>query len=119
MFHVYTGSKAYVNKLTQNLAYELPEIDWLLLNPSEVSTFMTCFKNLDLFTITAEQCAKSTIDDLGRDTFTNGHISHKIQGFIYSLLSYEFFSFVWMKLFAPHWMAERKKFAETRKGQKE
>lgn len=100
-FSLYSGTKAYVSKLTKNLALEIPEIDWLILNPSEVSTAMTCFKSLDLFTITPQQCAKGAIDDLGHDIVTNGHISHKVQSFVYSVLPVAFFNSIWMKVFAP------------------
>ena len=34
LFDIYTASKGYVTKLTKNLSMELPQIDWVLLNPS-------------------------------------------------------------------------------------
>ena len=74
-------------RLTKCLAIDMPGIDWLVLNPSEVSTAMTGFKNLDIFTITAESCATGTLNDWGPDLVTNGALSHKIQSFLYRLLS--------------------------------
>lgn len=65
LHNVYSASKGYVNQLTRNLTLEYPEIDWLVLRPSEVCTPMTCNKPLDIFTITAKKCASSTLDDLG------------------------------------------------------
>ena len=86
----------------------MPEIDWFLLNPSEVSTAMTCFKNLDLFTITPESCASGTINDWGQDLVTNGALAHKIQGFIYSMLPEYVFNSIWMAVFAFPFMKQRK-----------
>ena len=57
----------------------MPGIDWMVLNPSGVSTAMTGFKNIDLMTITAESCASATINDWSHDLVTNGALSHKIQ----------------------------------------
>ena len=81
----YSGSKAYVVKLTQNLAIEMPEIDWFLLNPGMVSTNMTSFRNLDSLTISPEDCAYGTLNDWGHDLVTNGYMTHKMIGFVYSL----------------------------------
>ena len=74
-------------RLTKCLAIDMEAVDWLVLNPSEVSTAMTGFKNLDIFTITAESCAAGTLNDWGHDLVTNGSLSHKIQSFLYGLLS--------------------------------
>jgi hypothetical protein len=75
---------------------------------------MTCFKNLDLFTISPQDCAEGAINDLGHALVTNGHITHKIQSFIYSLLPRWLFNFIWTKIFAPQDMALRKKFQENK-----
>ena len=87
----------------------MPKIDWLVLNPSEVSTAMTGFKNLDIFTITAENSASGALDDWGHDLMTNGPLSHKIQSFLYSLLSEKIFNMVWFAIFAPQFLADRRK----------
>ena len=76
---------------------------------------MTCFKNLDLMTITPEQCAQGTLDDWGHDTITNGHINHKVQGFLYSLVPLGLFNFIWLGILAPQFLNERKKFQERMK----
>ena len=109
-FDVYSASKAYVLRLTKCLAIDMPGIDWLVLNPSEVSTAMTGFKNLDIFTITAESCASGTLNDWGHDMVTNGALSHKIQSFLYSLFSEKIFNFVWFAVFAPQFLADRRKW---------
>ena len=85
----------------------MPEIDWVLLNPSEVSTAMTCFKQLDIFTITAEDCARGTLDDWGHDLVTNGALAHKIQGFLYSIIPEGTFNWIWMAMLAPGFMQQR------------
>jgi hypothetical protein len=74
---------------------------------------MTCFKNLDIFTITAKQCAEGTINDLGQDLSTNGHISHKIQSFIYQIIPNWFFYLLWWNHFGPEMIEHRRKFKEN------
>jgi short-subunit dehydrogenase len=49
-FTVYNAAKLYVDRLTTICALEYPEIDFMSLRPSEVSTKMTGFKK-DIFTI--------------------------------------------------------------------
>ena len=114
-FDVYSASKAYVLRLTKCLAIDMEAVDWLVLNPSEVSTAMTGFKNLDIFTITAESCAAGTLNDWGHDLVTNGSLSHKIQSFLYGLLSESVFNFVWFAVFAPQFLEDRRKMEEMRK----
>jgi len=110
LHNVYSASKAYVNQLTKILALEYPAIDWLVLRPSEVSTPMTCHKPLDIFTITPRQCAAGTLNDLGHRVETNGHISHKIQSFIYTIVPRWLFNLLWTKVFAPEFMQLRKEY---------
>ena len=114
-FDVYSASKAYVLRLTKCLAIDMEAVDWLVLNPSEVSTAMTGFKNLDIFTITAESCAAGTLNDWGHDLVTNGSLSHKIQSFLYGLLSESVFNFLWFAVFAPQFLEDRRKMEEMRK----
>lgn len=79
---------------------------------------MTCFKSVDLMTITAEQCAKGTLDDWGQDMITNGHINHKVQGFLYSIVPMSLFNFVWLGVLAPQFINQRKQFFDKLKQQK-
>lgn len=60
-FQVYCGTKAYVDRLSTSLSNEYPELDIMSVRPSEVSTPMTCNKPLDIFTISAEDCAKGIL----------------------------------------------------------
>jgi len=69
---------------------------------------MTFHKKLDIFTILPSQCASKSIDDLGKDLETNGHISHKIQSFIYQHIPTSVFYYFWNRFFAPEFMGERK-----------
>lgn len=52
-FSAYNATKIYVDRLTKSSALEYPEIDFMALRPSEVSTRMGGFKK-DLFTIEPE-----------------------------------------------------------------
>lgn len=82
-YNIYAATKAYVDRLTINLAAENPDINFLSLRPSEVSTSMNCYK-LDIFTITVEQCVNGLLDQFGyADVVTYGHWRHQLQGWIY------------------------------------
>jgi|JI9StandDraft_2_1071091.scaffolds.fasta_scaffold122214_1 hypothetical protein len=63
----------------------------------------------DVLTISPSQCAEGLLNDLGHEQVTNGHISHKIQGFIYHLVPEFVFNRIWMKWIAPEYMEERRK----------
>lgn len=52
-FQTYCATKAYVDRLSTCLKAEYPQLDIMTVRPSEVSTPMTCNKELDIFTITA------------------------------------------------------------------
>lgn len=107
LHNVYSASKGYVGRLTKNLSLAYNEIDWLLLKPSEVSTAMTCYKQQDLLTVSAQQCVAGALRDLGRRVETNGYITHKIQSYIYSCLPATIFNYFWTRFFAPEFMGER------------
>lgn len=77
-FHIYGGTKGFVNVFSRTLSAEYPELDIMCLNPSEVSTPMTCNREPDLMTITSNSCAKQALKDLGYETVTAGHWNHKI-----------------------------------------
>jgi short-subunit dehydrogenase len=100
MLNIYSASKAYVGQLTNNLSKENPAITWLLLNPSEVSTAMTCFKE-DIFTVSVRKCVGGALRDFGHETKTNGALSHKVQSYYFANLSSGLFNQVWTKKFAP------------------
>lgn len=47
-YHVYSATKAYVIELSRVLRHEFPQLDVLVLNPSEVSTNMTFNRQPDM-----------------------------------------------------------------------
>lgn len=55
-YHVYTATKAFDDFLSRCLSYEYPQFDIIALRPSEVSTPMTYNREIDIYTVTAEQC---------------------------------------------------------------
>jgi hypothetical protein len=70
---------------------------------------MICFKN-DIFTVSVKQCVSGTLRDFGYDTMTNGALSHKIQSYLYSLLSLGVFNAIWSKVVAPGMIKEREDY---------
>lgn len=90
-FHIYGATKGFVNVFTRTLAAEYPEIDIMCLNPSEVSTPMTCNREPDAMTITSNACAKQALKDLGYEVVTAGHWNHKIQTALYLAIPYNLY----------------------------
>jgi short-subunit dehydrogenase len=74
-FSVYSGTKAYINFLSQAVAAEHPRIDIMVLNPNEVSSNMTYNKPPDLMTILPVDCVKAALRDLGKETQSDGRIN--------------------------------------------
>lgn len=48
-----------------------------------MSTPMTFNREPGIMTITAEMCARGTLNDMGTTMETDGHISHKIQNWFF------------------------------------
>jgi hypothetical protein len=48
---------------------------------------MTCNRPTDILTITPRQCAEGALNDLGYERFTHGFWTHKLQSWLYSLIS--------------------------------
>lgn len=108
-YNVYSATKAYVDRLSHTLAYEHPEIDIISIRPSEVSTPMTNNKELDIFTIKAEDCAEGIVNDLGSGPMSYGHWRHKLQGWLYEDVPEKLFMFIFHKYFIPAELVIRKK----------
>ena len=106
-YNIYSASKAFNDFLTRAVAVEYPSIDFLSLRPSDVSTQMTFYRKTDFFTITAEECVEGCLRDVGHETVTYGSWKHKLQGYLYSLVSYDIFIWFYKKLYAPGIFAER------------
>lgn len=108
-FAVYNAAKVYVDRLTQACAIEYPEIDFMALRPSEVSTKMTGFKK-DIFTIEPYQCVEPLLDDIAYQTVSHGHFVHALQSWIYNTVPFSFFTILWEKVFVGEFKEVRKNF---------
>lgn len=76
---------------------------------------MTFNKNVDIFTITSEQCAKGLLDQMGQaEATTYGHWRHQLQGWLTESVPEGFFIFIFKNFVAP---ADIKWRQETRKKQ--
>ena len=107
-YNIYSATKSYVDILSRSLTYEYPSVDLLSLRPSEVSTPMTFNKDVDIFTITAEQCAEGLVDQIGqRETATYGHWRHQLQGWLYESVPEGFFNYIFKNFVAPADMKHR------------
>ncbi len=118
MHNVYSASKAYVGHLTNNLSKENPNIDWLVLKPSEVTTAMSYFKD-DLFSVSPKTCVSGALRDLGHEIQTNGGLSHKIQSYIYQVVPSWLFNYIWVNFVSKKFIEIRKTFDALPKKQKQ
>jgi 17beta-estradiol 17-dehydrogenase / very-long-chain 3-oxoacyl-CoA reductase len=107
LHNIYSASKAYVDRFTTTLQYEYPDLDIVALRPSEVSTPMTCNKEIDVFTITTEQCANGLLDNLGHEKQTYGHWRHKLQGWLYENVPESLFNYIFLHYVGPDFMKQR------------
>lgn len=62
---------------------------------------MTCNKDTDILTITAGDCARGVIDQLGYEKATYGHWRHQLQGWLYEIVPENFFNYIFAKFVAP------------------
>ena len=99
-YNVYSASKAFNDFLTRAIAVEYPSIDFISLRPSDVSTQMTFNRKTDFFTITTDECVEGCLRDVGHETVTYGSWKHKLQGYLYSLISHDIFMWFFKKLYA-------------------
>lgn len=107
-YAVYGASKVYVKYLTSAIAPELPNIDFMVVKPSEVSTAMTHFKKQDIMTIMPIDCARGIMNDFASGlTETSGHLNHKLQEVLYLAVPTWFFRIGWRNVVLPSFLAER------------
>jgi len=84
---VYASSKIYNYFLSRSLEEEFKHsnLDFLAVKPLEVSTPMTP-KTVDgIWVLSARQCARGLLNDLGYESDTNGHWAHKLQDRVISI----------------------------------
>lgn len=114
LHNVYSSAKAYVGQLTNNLSKEYPNINWLVLKPSEVTTAMAYFKD-DIFSVSTKQCVEGALKDFGHDVETNGALSHKIQSYVNLIFPSWFFNYVWVNVIAKEFIEIRTEFYKNKK----
>lgn len=107
-FQVYCATKAYVDRLSTSLSNEYPQLDIISIRPSEVSTPMTCNKPLDIFTISAEDCARGILKEVGQATTSYGHWRHQLQGWLYDCVPDSLINLVFTKAVLPDDLKRRK-----------
>jgi 17beta-estradiol 17-dehydrogenase / very-long-chain 3-oxoacyl-CoA reductase len=76
----YSSTKAFLMHFNEGLLEEIgtKKVDFLVVCPGAVITRMTHFMEKFYNSCTAEECAKSSLKNLGRTTFTYGHWKHEI-----------------------------------------
>ena len=79
-FTTYSASKAFTNFFSAALSIEYTNVDILCLTPFYVSTQLTHFKKLAFDTVSPNECANGTLNDLGLVRQTYGNWRHKIIG---------------------------------------
>lgn len=77
---VYSGTKAFLDYLTQGLSMEYKNIDFVSLRPLGVDTPMMSEAKAEGLKgyVTAEECADACLRDLSRNVTTFGALSHRI-----------------------------------------
>jgi len=95
----YNGTKALVDYFTLSLGDEFKNIDFMSMQPYDVSTAMMNNRPPDVMTITRQECVKGFLDCLGYEKQSVGHWKHRLQDYLYSLLprwliNLVFFNFV-------------------------
>jgi len=85
---VYAATKVFNNYVTRALAEELKgeNIDFLSVKPAFVASNMSQKKADGYYVITPEQCVTGVLRDLGHETETFGHWTHKLQGFFFRMM---------------------------------
>jgi 17beta-estradiol 17-dehydrogenase / very-long-chain 3-oxoacyl-CoA reductase len=110
MKSVYSATKIYNHFLSIGLMEETSlqsSIDWLSVKPLEVETVLSTTKADGIFVVTPKQCADSILNDLGHESETYSHWTHKIQAWVLlTLVPRSLFYFV-VKRFWFKWFIKR------------
>ena len=106
-FSTYGATKSFVSMLSNCLAREYRNVDFLDFTPSKVSTAMNKYMPTNKFTVTADQAAEWALIDLSRGyTQSEGHPKHKIQAL--AMRSFAgLFNLIWEKIELPKIRKER------------
>ena len=81
---VYSSTKAFIDFFTRVLYLEHPQIDVLSLRPGYVSTPLTTNLPTGGMVITPNMCATAALAALGKCSYSNGHLIHRIFGFVFT-----------------------------------
>jgi len=73
---IYSASKVFVDFLSNSLAQNFHQIDWLSLSPGPVLTKMIAKNGIDFETVTADEFVKSSLKYLGKRIDAPGHYKH-------------------------------------------
>ena len=92
---------------------EYPEVDFMALRPSEVSTQMTGFKK-DIFTLEPHQVVESLLNDLGYQNISHGHTIHALQSWLYNTIPMWLFNLVWEGIFVGEFKEVRSNFEKKK-----
>jgi short-subunit dehydrogenase len=85
---VYSSTKAYVNHFTEALEAEVRDkLDIMALTPGYVKTDLIGNPDLNLVCITAENCVKGGLNDMGHGKLrSKGYVQHDFFNSIYKFL---------------------------------
>ncbi|CAI2375956.1 unnamed protein product [Moneuplotes crassus] len=76
---VYSSTKGYNDFHSRASSWDYEgKIDFMSLRPSYVSTPLVGNRKVSGFTISAQDCARGSLDKLGHDAWTNGHWKHAL-----------------------------------------
>ena len=86
----YEASKIFCSFLGEAVAYELEKansrVDLTVLSPGYVVTNLTRKMKKNCLFVTPKKCVYKTLIDLGRETETNGAMTHEITGYLASVV---------------------------------
>ncbi|GAA48336.1 estradiol 17-beta-dehydrogenase 12 [Clonorchis sinensis] len=84
---LYTGTKAFVRQLSESLKPEVRGCNVLVhtIYPMYVATSMVG-RRRGFWVISPTQCARSSLDMLGVNSFCTGHLIHELQTYYFSFL---------------------------------
>ena len=115
-YSTYNGTKSLVDSFTLSVADEYKNIDFMSMQPYDVSTNMINNRETDVMTITRTECVKGFLDCLGHEVQSVGHWKHRMQDYVYSLLPRCVANFVYFKFVVKDFFAERKHLIPSYRG---
>jgi len=112
----YNGTKTLVDSFTLSIADEYKNIDFMSMQPYDVSTNMINNRETDIMTISRTECVKGFLDCLGYEVQSVGHWKHRIQDYVYSLIPRRLANIIYFKFLIKDFFAERKALIPSYRG---